>query len=172
MSKRKSNEDRSKEFAEIGARLAAKHGAENVTRRMVAEKAKVPESLVSHHVGGTAEAQKLYKATAKKLGLAMPDKATVAKEAEKLRKARNAKKAAKTAATKAQAGAAKKPAKAAKVAPSRKPASARGASPRKSTAGRLPAPSKAALPLKRKPKAPPALPLPGDQRPLPLPGEE
>lgn len=64
---------RKAQIVEVGARLASKHGAANVTRRMVAKAAKVSEPLVSHHMGTAAEAQKAYTRKAKSLGLALPD---------------------------------------------------------------------------------------------------
>lgn len=66
--------DRKAELLVVGAKLASKHGAINVTRRMVAAQAKVSEALVAHYLGGTEEAQKAYARKAKALGLKLPDK--------------------------------------------------------------------------------------------------
>lgn len=55
-----------------GAKLASKHGAKNVTRRMVAKEAGVSEGIVSHHFGTAAEAQAKYAAKAKREGFKMP----------------------------------------------------------------------------------------------------
>ncbi len=57
---------------DTGAKLAAKYGAKNVTRRLVAKTAKVTEPLVTHYVGGAADAQALYVKRAKKMGLSLP----------------------------------------------------------------------------------------------------
>lgn len=69
---------RKEQLLDIGARLAAKHGLGNVTRRMVAGEAKVSEALVSSYVGNVDEARAFYKARAKRLGLKLPDAATEA----------------------------------------------------------------------------------------------
>lgn len=66
--------DRKAQLLDIGAALVSKHGARNVTRRMVATKGKVSEALVSSHFGGVKDAQKKYLARAKKLGLPIPTK--------------------------------------------------------------------------------------------------
>lgn len=70
---------------DTGAKLAAKYGAKNVTRRMVAKAAKVAESLVTHYVGGAVDAQKLYAKRAKTLGLTLPDEVMANKIGKKLR---------------------------------------------------------------------------------------
>lgn len=70
---------------DVGAKLAAKVGAKNVTRRAVAQAGKVSEALVAHYFGGKEEAQKLYAKQAKKLGLAMPDKDKEEKIGKKMR---------------------------------------------------------------------------------------
>ena len=88
MSKKKkqmSGEDRKASILEAGARLAAKHGAINVTRRMVAEAAKVSEALVSAHMGDTKTAQAAYKRQMKKLGLEEPSKDKIEAIGVKLR---------------------------------------------------------------------------------------
>jgi len=66
--------DRKTTILETGAKLAAKHGAVNVTRRMVAKAAKLPESVVSYYMGGADDAQRAYTKQAKKLGLTLPTK--------------------------------------------------------------------------------------------------
>ena len=70
---------------EIGARLAAKHGAKNVTRRMVAKGAKVSEGLVSRYFATSAEGHKAYARKAKAMGLTLPDKAKTEAIGVKLR---------------------------------------------------------------------------------------
>lgn len=88
MGKRKdmtSGDERKAQLLECGAKLAAKHGAANVTRRMVAKACKVSEALVAHYMGAAATAQKAYAKHAKKLGLALPDKAKEAELGAKLR---------------------------------------------------------------------------------------
>lgn len=77
--------DRKKQILEAGAKLAAKHGHKNVTRRMVAIAAKVSEPLVSSYVGSTKGAQLLYKRQAKKMGLVEPDAARAERIGIKLR---------------------------------------------------------------------------------------
>jgi hypothetical protein len=76
---------REEKLLEAGARLAAKHGTKNVTRRMVAKAAKLPESVVSYYMGASDDAQKRYAKRAKVLGLTLPDKATEAALGVKLR---------------------------------------------------------------------------------------
>lgn len=69
----------------VGAKLAAKHGAVNVTRRMVAEGAKCSEALVSAYFGTITDAQRAFARKAKSLGLKQPDKAKVDAIGVKLR---------------------------------------------------------------------------------------
>lgn len=78
--------ERKAALLDIGARLVSKHGTTNVTRRMVAEKGKCSEGLVSSYFGATADAQKIYARQTKKLGLPIPDKAQTAALGAKLRK--------------------------------------------------------------------------------------
>lgn len=78
-------EERKAQLLAIGARLAAKYGAANVTRRMVAKEAKCAEALVSVYMGGTDRAQSAYARKAKALGYSLPDKATTATIGAKLR---------------------------------------------------------------------------------------
>lgn len=66
---------RKAQILEAGAKLAAKNGAANVTRRMVAEQCECAEGLVSVYMGDSATAQKAYARKAKAMGLALPDKA-------------------------------------------------------------------------------------------------
>lgn len=80
--------ERKTQLLDAGAKLAAKLGAANVTRRLVAKEAKVAEALVSHYLGSSAEAQKAYTRHAKKLGLTLPDKKTVDAIGAKMRKHR------------------------------------------------------------------------------------
>lgn len=76
---------RKEQLLDIGARLAAKHGLGNVTRRMVAGEAKVSEALVSSYMGNVDESRAAYKSRAKKLGLKLPDAATEAQLGLELR---------------------------------------------------------------------------------------
>lgn len=153
--------DRKAQLVEAGAKLASKHGAVNVTRRMVAQVAKVSEGLVSLHMGTTAEAQKVYARKAKALGLTLPSKAEAEAIGVKLRKhkpsdkrdarkrgAKEVKAIQRKAVTKRVTKAVKAPAKAAE----------------RETAVRKPP--------QRKPKVAPTLPLPGpESAPLPQPAE-
>jgi hypothetical protein len=68
-------DERKAAILDAGAKLAAKVGAKNVTRRAVAKAAKVSEALVAHYIGGKDDAQKAYAKHAKKLGLTLPEKA-------------------------------------------------------------------------------------------------
>lgn len=77
--------ERKAQMLEAGARLAAKYGAANVTRRMVAKACKCAESLVNVYMGSAAVAQKAYARKAKAMGLALPDKAKVESIGAKLR---------------------------------------------------------------------------------------
>ena len=87
MAKRKqlNGADRKASLLDAGAKLAAKHGASNVTRRMVAEAVKCSEALVSVYMGDTPTAQKAYARHAKKIGLSLPDKAKTEAIGKKLR---------------------------------------------------------------------------------------
>ena len=78
-------EERKKVFLDIGARLAAKHGAVNVQRQMVAVKAGCADSLVSSYMGNNEVAQKAYRKHLKKLGLVEPSKERIVAEGAKLR---------------------------------------------------------------------------------------
>lgn len=77
--------DRKQAILDAGAKLASKHGAVNVTRRMVAGAAKVPESVVSYYMGSSADAQRAYKRRMKAMKLVEPDKAKIAAIGVKLR---------------------------------------------------------------------------------------
>lgn len=86
MSKKKiAGAERKALIIEAGAKLVSKHGAPNVTRRMVAQAAKVSEALVSAHMGTSEDAQKVYARKAKALKLPIPDKATTEANGKKLR---------------------------------------------------------------------------------------
>lgn len=85
MAKLLSGKERKEQITIAGAKLASKHGAKNVTRRMVAKAAKVSEALVSSHMGSTAAAQNAYGRKAKAMGLPLPDKAAVEAIGKKLR---------------------------------------------------------------------------------------
>jgi hypothetical protein len=176
-----SNESK-KALLEAGAKLASKHGAKNVTRRMVAKAAHVSESLVSHYMGATAVAQKKYAAHAKKIGLALPAKDAEAKLGKSLRK-KTAKKAPakKVAAKKATRVSAKKATKkvAAKKA-ARKNAIASDATPRRRSvkeikaikdkaAGKRPSAARAPKPAPVVEALPPLPALPADTTAAALP---
>lgn len=66
--------ERKKQLLEVGAKLAAKHGVKNVTRRMVAKAANVSEPLVANYLGSSADARKAYARKAKAMGLTLPTK--------------------------------------------------------------------------------------------------
>ena len=83
--KKISGKERKASIVDAGAKLASKYGAENVTRRMVAQAAGCSEALVSAHMGASAEAQAVYKRRAKALKLPLPDKATVEAYGKQLR---------------------------------------------------------------------------------------
>jgi hypothetical protein len=78
--------ERKAQLLEAGAKLASKHGAANVTRRMVATACKCAEGLVNRYMGDSATAQKAYARKAKAMGLPLPDKARAAELGAKLRK--------------------------------------------------------------------------------------
>lgn len=77
--------DRKAALLIVGAKLASKYGAVNVTRRMVAEAGKVSEALVTHHFGPIADAQAAFARKAKALKLPLPDKAKAETIGTKLR---------------------------------------------------------------------------------------
>lgn len=177
MSKKKkqmSGEDRKASILEAGARLAAKHGAINVTRRMVAAAAKVSEALVSAHMGDTASAQAAYKRQMKKLGLEEPSKDKIEAIGVKLRAhgPRDKRDTRKRSAKEVEAIKRKGVTVKAKVTRSGKTivtAKSRrsGVDLRQHTAAIVkavtpgPKERKPASPRERKPKAPPMLPQPG-----------
>lgn len=78
--------EREAQFLDIGARLASKFGASNVTRRMVAQQAQVTDPLVGAYMGKIATAQAKWKAHCKKLGLPHPSKHEEAVMGMQLRK--------------------------------------------------------------------------------------
>ena len=78
--------ERKAQLLEAGAKLASKHGAANVTRRMVATACKCAEGLVNRYMGDSATAQKAYARKAKAMGLPLPDKAKTEAIGAKLRK--------------------------------------------------------------------------------------
>lgn len=78
--------ERKAQLLEAGAKLASKHGAANVTRRMVATACKCAEGLVNRYMGDSATAQKAYARKAKAMGLPLPDKAKTEAIGVKLRK--------------------------------------------------------------------------------------
>lgn len=77
--------ERKAQLLEAGAKLAAKYGAVNVTRRMVAQACKCAEGLVTLYMGTSGDAQKAYARKAKALGLTLPDKARAEAIGQKLR---------------------------------------------------------------------------------------
>lgn len=77
--------ERKAQLLEVGAKLASKHGASNVTRRMVAKAAKVSEALVTNYFGARPVMQNTLGRQAKKLGLTQPTKEQIAKIGAKLR---------------------------------------------------------------------------------------
>lgn len=146
MATKKAVPTRAEEFFNTGAKLAAKIGIVNVTRRAIAEAHSVSDPLVGKHVGGKAELQAGIKKTMKKLGLSEPAGATIERKGAELR----ARKATGTAAAKPRAKkliAAKKVA--AKKSPAKKSAPVSRA-PAKS-AGKPAAPKKPADPKKGAP---------------------
>lgn len=83
--KKMEGSDRKSQLLDAGAKAAAKHGAANVTRKMVADAAKVSEALVSAYFGSMNEAKVAFKKHAEKLGLTLPDKDKEAELGSKLR---------------------------------------------------------------------------------------
>lgn len=77
---------RKDQLLEIGARLASKYGAANVTRRMVARKANVTDPLVGAYLGRVAEAQEKWRKHCKEMGLPHPTKTEEATIGLELRK--------------------------------------------------------------------------------------
>lgn len=178
MSKTMTGAERKASILEAGAKLASKHGAMNVTRRMVAKAAKVSEALVSTYMGGTDVAQRAYARKAKALKLPLPDKAKAeaigaklrahgprdkrdtrkrsAKEVEAIKRKVVAKKSAKVAAKKSTA----------RVAVTKASASSATATARETK------PSLPAAKRERKPAAPKVKPQPAPATaPLPAPPE-
>jgi hypothetical protein len=80
-----SGSERKALLLDVAAKLTAKYGAVNVTRRMVAKAGKVSEPLVSSYFGGMEESRKAYARHAKKLGLEQPSKEKQAALGAKLR---------------------------------------------------------------------------------------
>lgn len=81
----KSAIDRKAQLLDVGAKLAGKYGAANITRRMVAEHGKVSEALITNYFGSRADAQKTFAKHAKKLGIEQPTKEKIASIGTKLR---------------------------------------------------------------------------------------
>lgn len=143
-------DERKAQLLEAGAKLAAKHGSTNVTRRMVAKAVKCAESLVTVYMGSTGDAQKAYAKHAKKLGLTEPDKAKQLAIGTKLRahKPRDARDTRKRSAKEVRAIKDKQSPAKPKASP---------AVPRQSPRKPITSPAKRAT-AARKPKAPPPLP--------------
>lgn len=143
---------------DTGAKLGAKHGLANVTRRMVAAQLGVTDPLVSHYVGDNAAATKAYRKRMKELGLVEPAADKIEEIGIKLRKrsfsrATPNKPAAKPKAKPKVKQATPQPA-AGKKAPTK---------PKAKSAAPAPKSKKPAAPASSKPKAMPELP------PLPKP---
>lgn len=150
---RKKNEvpSRKAEFLETGAKLAAKIGVDNVTRRAIAEAHKVSDPLVGKHVGGKDDLRKGIKATMKKLGLSAPDADTAAAKGKALRARKVATPAKKSAGDKKPSTAKRTPTK--KATPAKKSVAAAKKSAKGSSAGVKSKPA-AALPADPKKGAP------------------
>lgn len=153
---------RKAEFLETGARLAAKVGVNNVTRRAIAAEHNVSDPLVGKHVGGKDDLRKGIKSTMKKLGLKEPDDALAKGKALRARTTklipaskRVAKKAtaAKKSPAKKSAPVSRAPAKSAG-----KPAVAKKATPAKKSVAAKPSTSAGSRGTK------PATPLPADPK--------
>ena len=69
---RKSYEERHNQLLKCGAALAEKFGPSNVTRRMIAKKCKVSESLVNRYLGSNEDMRKAITKAASEI----PDKKT------------------------------------------------------------------------------------------------
>lgn len=67
-------EDREKQLIDTAVALAKKHGAANLTRRMIAKACDCSEALVSNYLGTTEQLRRKAKNAAKKAGVALPDK--------------------------------------------------------------------------------------------------
>lgn len=92
------------EFCETGARMAAKIGVANVTRRAIAEAHNVTDPLVGKHIpGGKAALHKGIRKSMKELGLTEPDKDTIATKGKELRARKGAAPAKKVVAKKSPA---------------------------------------------------------------------
>lgn len=85
MSNPLSGDERKKKILDAGAALAAKYGAVNVTRRMVAKACKVSDPLIAHYMGSAKDAQTAYRRHMKKLGLVEPTKDKIEAAGIKLR---------------------------------------------------------------------------------------
>lgn len=85
VTKAKPGKDRKAELLIVGAKLVAKVGAENLTRRAVAKAAKVSEPLVTHYFGSTVDLRKACANYCKRIGWSQPDKKQVAAVGQKLR---------------------------------------------------------------------------------------
>ena len=162
-------EERKAQLLGAGAKLAAKHGAVNVTRKMVADACKCAEGLVSVYLGTKDEAQKAYRKHMKKLGLSEPDKAKIEAIGGKLRAhgPREKRVVRKRSVKEVEAIKRNTAAKRAAVTREVKPATPRERKPKASPALPLPSPGKAprSAPERktsaaRKPKAAPPLPMP------------
>lgn len=67
-------EDREKQLIDTAVALAKKHGAANLTRRMIAKVCDCSEALVSNYLGTTEQLRRKAKNAAKKAGVTLPDK--------------------------------------------------------------------------------------------------
>lgn len=84
--KKNTPSSRATEFCDTGAKLAAKIGVVNVTRRAIAEAHNVTDPLVGKHIpGGKAALQKGIRKSMKALGLVEPTKDVIAAKGKELR---------------------------------------------------------------------------------------
>ena len=160
--------ERKTQLLDAGAKLAAKLGAANVTRRLVAKEAKVAEALVSHYLGGTDEAQAAYIRHARKLGFTLPNKAETAAIGLKMRKHKPGDKRYARRRSVREVEAIKRDTVKPIVTmprerkePKMPPLSATNTTMRATKPAPGPASTKPAAPRERKPTAPPARPAPG-----------
>lgn len=145
--------ERKAAILEVGVKLSVKYGSKNVTRRMVAEGAKVSEALVTNYFGNAKAAQAVYARALKKKGLAEP---TAEKQKAMGAKLRSHDKEKPVTALKKVIASPKvkvKPQAAAKVAAVKKVK----VTPAKKTAV-IPSATSAPKKAARQPKAPPSLP--------------
>lgn len=78
--------ERKQQLLDIGVKLAARYGVENVTRAAIAKAAKITAPAVGKYLGNRDEMLKAIKKALRAAGKSEPDKKVIVKAGQELRK--------------------------------------------------------------------------------------